>query len=58
MKVKFSELLADDRERTTVIVGFLAVLESVKQGSILVTQTNRFDDIDIEREGISTPKYH
>lgn len=58
MKLKFSELLENDSERTTVIVGFLAVLESVKQGSILVAQTNRFDDIEIEREGFTAPKYY
>lgn len=58
MKIRFSELLEDDNQRTTVIVGFLAVLESVKQGSVLVMQTNRFEDIEIEKEGFSTPKYY
>lgn len=57
MRLKFSELIAGEEERTTVIVGFLAILESVKQGTILVAQVNRFDDIDIEREGFSTPHY-
>ena len=58
MKLYFSELLDEDREPTTIIVGFLAVLESVKQGSILVAQVKQFDDIEIERVGFSTPKYH
>lgn len=58
MKLKFSDLLENDTERTTVIVGFLAVLESVKQGSILVAQTDRFQDIEIEREGFGAPKYY
>lgn len=57
MKLKFSELINDSSERVTVIVGFLAILESVKQGSILVAQAERFADIDIEREGIGLPRY-
>lgn len=56
-RVRFSELLGNDTERTNVIVGFLAVLESVKQGSILVSQARRFDEIEIEQEGIGAPKY-
>jgi len=58
MRLKFSELLEDEKERTTVIVGFLAILESVKQGNVLVAQANKFEDIMIEREGFSTPKYY
>ena len=58
MRLKFSELLEENQEPTTIIVGFLAVLESVKQGSILVAQVERFDDIEIERVGFSTPKYY
>ena len=58
MKLRFSELLEEDREPTTIIVGFLAVLESVKQGSILVAQAERFHEIEIERVGFSTPKYY
>ena len=57
MKLRFSDLVEDNREKTHVIVGFLAVLESVKQGSVLVAQQSRFDDIDIEREGASVPRY-
>lgn len=58
MKIRFSDLLGNDTEKTTVVVGFLAVLESVKQGSILVAQMNRFDEIEIEREQAGTPKYY
>ncbi len=57
MKLRFSELLEDSSERGTVIVGFLAVLESVKQGSILVSQANRFDEIEISREHTGVPRY-
>lgn len=57
MKLRFSELLNGEAEKTTVIVGFLAVLESVKQGSVLVGQTERFAEIEIERQGFNAPKY-
>ena len=58
MRLTFRELLEDDTDKTTIVVGFLAVLESVKQGSILVLQTNRFADIEIERDGVATPQYY
>lgn len=57
LKLKFSELVSGSVEKHTYIVGFLAVLESVKQGSILVTQLGRFDDIEIERAAAGVPKY-
>lgn len=57
LKLTFSELLEDSTERTNVIVGFLAILESVKQGNILVAQMNRFDDIHMEQERTNTPRY-
>jgi segregation and condensation protein A len=50
MKLRFSELIADNTEKTHQIVGFLAILESVKQGSILVAQLHRFADIEISPE--------
>jgi segregation and condensation protein A len=58
IKLSFRELLENNHERTHVIVGFLAVLESVKQGSILVAQANRFADIHIEKQSVETPKYY
>ncbi len=54
---KFHDFHGNSGERTTVIVGFLAVLEMVKQGIVLVRQHARFHDIEIEREGTSAPKY-
>jgi segregation and condensation protein A len=57
MRLRFSELVTAGEERTTVIVGFLAVLESVKQGQVLVAQVARFGDIDIEHRQTSTPRY-
>ena len=55
---KFKDFAGNATERSTVIVGFLAVLEMVKQGMILVTQSARFTDIEIERSGTSAPKYY
>lgn len=58
IKTKFSQLRADATEHKEVIVGFLAILELVKQGNVLVTQIGRFDDIEIELEQGSTPRYY
>ncbi len=54
---RFQELTGNSKERTTIIVGFLAVLEMVKQGGILVRQSTHFCDIEIEREGNTAPRY-
>lgn len=58
LKTKFSDLRAEAGEHKTVIVGFLAILELVKQGNVLVTQLNRFADIEIELEQSKTPQYY
>ncbi|HMA78338.1 MAG TPA: ScpA family protein [Candidatus Paceibacterota bacterium] len=52
------ELVAGENEPKTIIVGFLAILESVKQGSVLVAQLQRYDDITVERHDLSAPKYY
>lgn len=44
-------------EKVEVIVGFLAMLELVKQGIIRVTQDSNFDDILMEHDQIGTPRY-
>ncbi len=44
-------------ERATVIVGFLAVLEMVKQGHIEAKQVIRFEDIEIKKESTELPRY-
>ncbi len=44
-------------EKVHVIVSFLAMLELVKQGVIMVSQENGFDDIQIETQGIGVPRY-
>jgi len=57
MKLRFSDLIKEEPEKHNVIVGFLAVLESVKQGSVLVAQAERFEDIHIEVEQAGAPRY-
>lgn len=44
-------------ERLHVIVGFLALLELVKQGVVAVTQHSTFGTIMMETEEIGTPSY-
>ncbi|MEM9336311.1 MAG: segregation/condensation protein A [Patescibacteria group bacterium] len=58
MKTRFSELKQEVTEHKEVIVGFLAILELVKQGNVLVKQISRFDDIEIEVEQTGVPNYH
>ncbi len=57
LSFKFHDFTGGNAERTTVIVGFLAVLEMVKQGQLLVRQATRFHDIEIERHAGSVPRY-
>lgn len=54
---KFRDFTGGSKERATIIVGFLAVLEMVKQGGILVRQSTHFCEIEIERDGNNTPRY-
>lgn len=55
-KISFSAF-SESSERARVIVSFLAVLELIKQGIIMVRQSERFADFDIERESVDTPHY-
>lgn len=57
LRLRFSELVGDGKERHTMIVGFLAILESVKQGSVLVSQLSRFEEIEIEHSKAQLPRY-
>lgn len=58
MTLTFKDFTDGNGERSVIIVGFLAVLEMVKQGSVLVRQSARFEEIEIEREGFITPRYN
>ncbi|MFA6215001.1 MAG: segregation/condensation protein A [Patescibacteria group bacterium] len=45
----FSEILREAKDRTEVIVSFLALLELIKQRVVVARQTKTFDDITIEK---------
>ena len=55
-KMSFREF-AGKKERGEVIVGFLALLELVKQGIIKAEQEARYGDITLESGTVSTPSY-
>ena len=57
MKLSFKQFSAGSKERHEVIVGFLALLELIKQGIIKATQNEKFGDIQLESENVSTPSY-
>jgi chromatin segregation and condensation protein Rec8/ScpA/Scc1 (kleisin family) len=44
-------------EKGEIIVGFLALLELVKQGIIRATQEGEFGDITLENDRVSAPTY-
>lgn len=44
-------------ERVDVIVGFLAMLELVRHGALVVQQQAPFEDIDIETPHVDVPRY-
>lgn len=55
LKMNFKEFTGKAKtkeEKVFVIVGFLAMLELVRQGMLKVVQENNFDDIFIEKEEI------
>ncbi|MES2059591.1 MAG: segregation/condensation protein A [Patescibacteria group bacterium] len=47
----------DREKKVEIVVGFLAILELVKQGMVEVMQENNFDDIKMETVSIGIPKY-
>ena len=57
LQVRFSDFVAKTSERTEIILGFLALLELVKRGSITVCQDNSFSDIQIETQQCVVPRY-
>ncbi|MCB9810930.1 MAG: segregation/condensation protein A [Candidatus Nomurabacteria bacterium] len=56
--LRFSDLSANEPEKKMVIVSFLAVLELFKQGNLIITQSRRYDDIEIELDKSQTPTYY
>ena len=58
LRMSFREFSgAHKGEKVNVIIGFLAMLELVKQGVINVMQEQKFDDIKMETVTIGVPKY-
>lgn len=57
MRLTLKDFTSGSTEKGSVIVGFLAVLEMVKQGVVLVSQAGHFEDIEIEKEGNEAPRY-
>ena len=58
LKMSFKEFSGTGKvEKVNVIVGFLAMLELVKQGIISVTQQSMFDDIEMETTDLGIPRY-
>jgi chromatin segregation and condensation protein Rec8/ScpA/Scc1 (kleisin family) len=58
LKMSFKEFTKEHREnRVNVIVSFLAMLELVKQGIVLVSQDNAFGDIQMETKEVGVPRY-
>ncbi|MEK7607890.1 MAG: ScpA family protein [Patescibacteria group bacterium] len=59
LKMSFKEFTGgiEKDKKVNIIVGFLAMLELVKQGIINVRQEKHFEDIHMETENVGVPKY-
>ena len=57
MRMNFSEFSGEKKERTGIIVSFLAMLELVKRGFISVEQNGKFDEINMESKEVNTPSF-
>ena len=58
MRLSFKEFSGHGkRARAEVVVSFLALLELVKQGILKATQEQKFGDITLESDTVSTPSY-
>jgi chromatin segregation and condensation protein Rec8/ScpA/Scc1 (kleisin family) len=56
LRLSFKEFVGKG-EKTEVIVGFLAMLELVKQGILNATQEQKHGDITLHSDAPSTPSY-
>lgn len=58
LKMSFKQFTGEHKgERVNVIVGFLAMLELVKQGILQVSQESTFGDIEMETKEVGVPRY-
>lgn len=58
LQTTFSEIRATETEHKNVIVSFLAILELFKMGNVIITQNDRFGDINLESDQMRTPRYY
>ena len=58
LKMKFSDFAKGHKGKVNVIVGFLAMLELVKQGIIYVNQEQDRGDIHMETKDVGVPRYN
>ena len=58
MRTSFFEMKKEATEHKDVIVSFLAILELVKQGEVMVRQVTIFDDIEVENGHAGVPSYY
>ena len=62
LSMRFSDVYGKKKtmsreEKVDLVVGFLAVLELVKQGIVMVKQESIFEEIEIEHQQVNTPSY-
>lgn len=56
--MSFKDFVGDKKDKVNIIVGFLAMLELVKQGAIEATQADDSDDIALEPKDLAVPQYN
>lgn len=58
LRMSFNEFTKEHKEnRVNVIVSFLAMLELVKEGILMVSQESAFGDIHMETKEVGVPRY-
>lgn len=58
LKMSFKSFTSEHKgERVNVIVSFLAMLELVKEGVLMVSQESQFGDIQMETKEVGVPRY-
>lgn len=58
LQMTFNDFVGKDKaERVEIVIGFLAMLELVKQGMIQASQDDRFGNIDLHQKDVGLPKY-
>ena len=58
LRMSFKDFASSHKDKVNIIVGFLAMLELVKQGVIYVSQQETFGDIQMETKNVGVPRYN